>query len=80
MLDEASVGLYHDQGYLFPFRAFSTERAAAYRADVERTCAESPGSAEAAVVNPITSATAAAVTYPRASRIFHMDSPSARSP
>jgi non-heme Fe2+,alpha-ketoglutarate-dependent halogenase len=47
-LDLASVDRYHEEGYLFPFRAFSTEVAAAYRADVERTCAASAGPAAAA--------------------------------
>jgi non-heme Fe2+,alpha-ketoglutarate-dependent halogenase len=47
-LDQASVSRYHEQGFLFPFRAFSAETAAAYRADVERTCANSEGAAAAA--------------------------------
>jgi non-heme Fe2+,alpha-ketoglutarate-dependent halogenase len=47
-LDQASVSRYHEQGFLFPFRAFSAETASSYRADVERTCANSEGAAAAA--------------------------------
>jgi len=38
-LGEDAVDRYHQDGFLFPFRALSMEAAAAYRADVERTCA-----------------------------------------
>jgi non-haem Fe2+, alpha-ketoglutarate-dependent halogenase len=48
MLDQALIGRYRDEGFLFPFRAFSAETAAAYRAEVERTCAATPGPAAAA--------------------------------
>lgn len=37
-LTEDQVKRYHDDGFLFPFRAFSPEVAAGYRAEVERTC------------------------------------------
>jgi non-heme Fe2+,alpha-ketoglutarate-dependent halogenase len=47
-LDQALVGRYHDEGFLFPFRAFSAETAASYRAEVERTCATAVGPAAAA--------------------------------
>jgi non-heme Fe2+,alpha-ketoglutarate-dependent halogenase len=47
-LDQASVSRYHEQGFLFPLRAFSAATAASYRADVERTCADSAGAAAAA--------------------------------
>jgi non-heme Fe2+,alpha-ketoglutarate-dependent halogenase len=47
-LDQDLVSRYHDEGYLFPFRAFSPEVAAIYRSDVERTCANSAGPAAAA--------------------------------
>ena len=52
-LDQTLVNRYHDQGYLFPFRAFSPEAAAAYRADVERTCANAavPKAAAAGTVS-----------------------------
>ncbi len=43
MLSEDAVRRYHDDGFLFPFRAFSPETAAAYRADVERTCDKAAG-------------------------------------
>ncbi|MDR3538205.1 MAG: phytanoyl-CoA dioxygenase family protein [Acetobacteraceae bacterium] len=39
-LTEDQAKRYHDEGFLFPFRAFSPEAAARYRADVERTCGE----------------------------------------
>jgi non-heme Fe2+,alpha-ketoglutarate-dependent halogenase len=42
-LDQGLVRRYHDEGFLFPFRAFSPEAAAWYRAEVERTCAATPG-------------------------------------
>jgi hypothetical protein len=48
MLDPKLISRYHHEGYLFPFRAFSAEMAARYRADVERTCSETPGPAAAA--------------------------------
>jgi ectoine hydroxylase-related dioxygenase (phytanoyl-CoA dioxygenase family) len=47
MLDAESVARYQEEGYLFPLRAFSAERAAAYRVEVERTCADTPGPAVA---------------------------------
>ncbi len=47
-LNRAQIRRYREQGFLFPFRAFSTEAAAAYRADVERTCADTAGPAAAA--------------------------------
>jgi non-heme Fe2+,alpha-ketoglutarate-dependent halogenase len=47
MLDQGQVARYHDEGYLFPFRAFSPEVAARYRAEVERTCSTTPGPAAA---------------------------------
>lgn len=46
MLSQPEVSRYYEEGYLFPFRAFSAETARAYRRDVERTCA---GSADPAV-------------------------------
>ena len=39
MLTQDAVTRYHDDGFLFPLRAFSPEIAARYRAEVERTCA-----------------------------------------
>jgi hypothetical protein len=42
-LDQGLVRRYHDEGFLFPFRGLSTEAAAWYRAEVERTCAATPG-------------------------------------
>jgi non-heme Fe2+,alpha-ketoglutarate-dependent halogenase len=48
MLDQGSVERYRDRGFLFPFRAFSAEAAARYRADVERTCGDAPGPVAAA--------------------------------
>ena len=47
-LDQTQIAQYQEEGYLFPFRAFSPDTAAAYRAEVERTCANSPGSDAAA--------------------------------
>ena len=47
-LDQELVDRYHSEGYLFPFRAFSAEAAASYRAEVERTCATTAGPAAAA--------------------------------
>jgi non-heme Fe2+,alpha-ketoglutarate-dependent halogenase len=47
-LDQTLIGRYHEEGYLFPFRAFSAEVAAGYRAEVERTCANTAGPAAAA--------------------------------
>ncbi len=47
MLNDDAIRRYHDEGFLFPYRAFSTETAAAYRAEVERTCAETAGPAAA---------------------------------
>jgi non-heme Fe2+,alpha-ketoglutarate-dependent halogenase len=47
-LDPALVARYHDEGFLFPFRAFSAQAAAAYRAEVERTCTDTAGPAAAA--------------------------------
>lgn len=47
-LDQTLTDRYRDQGYLFPFRAFSPETAASYRADVERTCALTADPAAAA--------------------------------
>jgi non-heme Fe2+,alpha-ketoglutarate-dependent halogenase len=48
MLDQGQIARYHDEGYLFPFRAFSTEVAGRYRGEVERTCRTAPGPAAAA--------------------------------
>jgi non-heme Fe2+,alpha-ketoglutarate-dependent halogenase len=48
MLDQSLISRYRDEGFLFPFHAFSAETAAAYRAEVERTCAATPGPAAAA--------------------------------
>jgi non-haem Fe2+, alpha-ketoglutarate-dependent halogenase len=48
VLTEAQVAQYHHRGFLFPFRAFDVGRATAYRAEVERTCVDPVGSAEAA--------------------------------
>jgi hypothetical protein len=42
------VNRYREEGFVFPFRAFSPEAAAAYRADVERICAAAPGQSAAA--------------------------------
>jgi ectoine hydroxylase-related dioxygenase (phytanoyl-CoA dioxygenase family) len=39
-LTEAQLRRYHDDGFLFPFRAFGADVAARYRAEVERTCSE----------------------------------------
>ena len=39
-LTNAQIAQYHAEGFLFPFAAFPPERAAAYRREVERTCAE----------------------------------------
>ncbi len=43
MLSNEAVSRYHSEGFLFPYRAFPGEAAKAYRADVERTCAGTPG-------------------------------------
>jgi non-heme Fe2+,alpha-ketoglutarate-dependent halogenase len=48
MLSKDAISRYHERGFLFPFRAFSGETAASYRAEVERTCARTPGPAAAA--------------------------------
>lgn len=37
-LNETEVRRYHEDGFLFPFRAYAPEEAAHYRAEVERTC------------------------------------------
>ena len=47
MLSKAAISRYHSEGFLFPLRAFAPDVAAAYRADVERTCANSLGAAAA---------------------------------
>jgi non-heme Fe2+,alpha-ketoglutarate-dependent halogenase len=46
-LSAEAVSRYHEEGFLFPYRAFSPEVAARYRADVERTCGETPNPAAA---------------------------------
>jgi non-haem Fe2+, alpha-ketoglutarate-dependent halogenase len=38
MLTEDAIRRYHDEGFLFPYRAYSPEIASYYRAEVERTC------------------------------------------
>jgi non-haem Fe2+, alpha-ketoglutarate-dependent halogenase len=43
VLTEQAIRQYRDQGFVFPLRAFSSDTAAAYRADVERTCATTAG-------------------------------------
>jgi non-heme Fe2+,alpha-ketoglutarate-dependent halogenase len=52
VLGEEAVSRYHDQGFLFPFRAFSADAAAVYRSDVERTCAEAPAQSAAVAGSP----------------------------
>jgi non-heme Fe2+,alpha-ketoglutarate-dependent halogenase len=47
-VDQALISRYHDEGFVFPFRAVSPEKASTYRAEVERTCATTPGPAAAA--------------------------------
>ncbi len=47
-MDPAVISKFHDEGYLFPFQAFSAGTAASYRAEVERTCADTAGPAAAA--------------------------------
>ena len=47
MLSKAAISRYHSEGFLFPLRAFAPDVAAAYRGDVERTCANSLGAAAA---------------------------------
>jgi non-haem Fe2+, alpha-ketoglutarate-dependent halogenase len=42
MMDQATVEQYREMGFLSPFRAFPAAVAASYRAEVERTCGESP--------------------------------------
>src|SRR4051812_37321537 len=37
MLSENEIHRYNEDGFLFPYRAFPAEAAAAYRAEVERT-------------------------------------------
>jgi non-haem Fe2+, alpha-ketoglutarate-dependent halogenase len=47
-LGQQQVDRYYREGYLFPFRAFSAEIAASYRAEVERTCGQTAAPAAAA--------------------------------
>jgi hypothetical protein len=47
MLSRAAISRYQTEGFLFPLRAFAPDVAAAYRADIERTCAESSEAAAA---------------------------------
>ncbi len=47
MLSTAAISRYETEGFLFPLRAFAGDVAAAYRADVERTCADSSEAAAA---------------------------------
>jgi non-heme Fe2+,alpha-ketoglutarate-dependent halogenase len=47
-----AIDRYHDEGFLFPLPAFSADVAAAYRADVERTCATAPGQSAASPGSP----------------------------
>jgi non-haem Fe2+, alpha-ketoglutarate-dependent halogenase len=46
-LSQELVNRYHEQGFSFPFQAFSPEAAASYRADVERTCSDTANPAAA---------------------------------
>ena len=43
MLSDDDIRRYHNEGFLFPYRAFSSKAATAYRAEVERTCANVSG-------------------------------------
>jgi non-haem Fe2+, alpha-ketoglutarate-dependent halogenase len=47
MLSKAAITQYRTEGFLSPFRAFTGDVAAAYRADVERTCTDSSEAAAA---------------------------------
>ncbi len=47
MLSASTIRRYHDDGFVFPFRAFTSDVAAAYRAEVERTCATTAAPAAA---------------------------------
>ncbi len=51
-LDQVAVSHYHDEGYLFPLRAFTAAVAATYRQQVERTCADATPRSPHAAVSP----------------------------